>query len=119
MQATNWAPEHSDALRKVRTPRPRRSREGPAAEPVQQKPVSLPAEPVKLRCVGVKPRLLSLMELERGDCRYPYGGDKGGRGHSSHCTPHFQLTRGWAPPRSGQPVRSCCGWCRRLDAEFE
>jgi GcrA cell cycle regulator len=35
-------------------------------------------EPVKLRCVGIKPRLLSLIELEDGDCRYPYGGDRDG-----------------------------------------
>ena len=44
------------------------------------------------------------MELERGDCRYPYGGDEEGEaitfcGHprrkgSSYCTPHFHLTRG-------------------------
>jgi GcrA cell cycle regulator len=102
--------------RKARTPRPRRSREGRAAEPVQPKPVSVPAEPVKLRCVGVKPRLLSLMELERGDCRYPYGGDKDGEaitfcGHprragSSYCAPHFHLTRGMgtASERAADPV---------------
>jgi GcrA cell cycle regulator len=60
------------------------------------------AEPVKLRCVGIRPRLLSLVELEDGDCRYPYGGDKDGDaitfcGHprfrgSSYCAPHFHLT---------------------------
>jgi GcrA cell cycle regulator len=63
-----------------------------------------PAEPVKLRCVGVSPRLVSLIELKPGDCRYPYGGDKDGEpivfcGHprrdgSSYCTPHFHLTQG-------------------------
>lgn len=37
-----------------------------------------PAKPVKLRCVGVRPRLIALVELEPGDCRYPYGGDKEG-----------------------------------------
>jgi GcrA cell cycle regulator len=62
-----------------------------------------PANPVKLRCVGVRPRLIALVELERGDCRYPYGGDKEGEeisfcGHprqpgSSYCAPHAQLTR--------------------------
>lgn len=62
------------------------------------------AEPVKLRCVGLSPRLLSLLELEPGGCRYPYGGDKEGEeitfcGHpkqagSSYCAPHFNLTRG-------------------------
>jgi GcrA cell cycle regulator len=73
-------------------------------------------EPVKLRCVGVKPHLLALIDLERGDCRYPYGGDKDGDaitfcGHprrevSSYCTPHFHLTRGegTASERSAAPV---------------
>jgi GcrA cell cycle regulator len=60
------------------------------------------AEPVALRCVGVDPRHLSLLDLEREDCRYPYGGDEEGEaitfcGHprrkgSSYCTPHFHLT---------------------------
>ena len=63
-----------------------------------------PAKPVKLRCVGVRPRLIALVELEPGDCRYPYGGDKEGEeigfcGHprqpgSSYCAPHVGLTRG-------------------------
>ncbi len=63
-----------------------------------------PANPVKLRCVGVRPRLITLVELERGDCRYPYGGDREGEeinfcGHprqpgSSYCAPHAHLTRG-------------------------
>jgi GcrA cell cycle regulator len=66
-------------------------------------PLPEPAEPVKLRCVGIQPRLLSLVALEDGDCRYPYGGDKDGDaitfcGHprfagSSYCAPHFHLTR--------------------------
>jgi GcrA cell cycle regulator len=57
-----------------------------------------------LRCVGVRPRLITLLELERGDCRYPYGGDREGEeirfcGHprqpgSSYCAPHVHLTRG-------------------------
>jgi GcrA cell cycle regulator len=61
------------------------------------------AKPVKLRCVAVEPRHLSLVELEWGDCRYPYGGDTEGEaitfcGHprrsgSSYCTPHFHLSR--------------------------
>ncbi|MET4231122.1 GcrA cell cycle regulator [Bradyrhizobium sp. I1.8.5] len=58
---------------------------------------------VKLRCVGVQPRLVALGELGRDDCRYPYGGDKDGEGiafcghprqpGSSYCTPHACLTR--------------------------
>jgi GcrA cell cycle regulator len=53
--------------------------------------------------VEIEPRHLSLVELERGDCRYPYGGDSEGEaitfcGHprrpgSSYCTPHFHLSR--------------------------
>jgi GcrA cell cycle regulator len=60
-------------------------------------------EPAKLRCVGIRPRLVSLVELEAGDCRYPYGGDREGEaiffcghprfGDSSYCAPHFHLTR--------------------------
>ncbi|MBR1088605.1 hypothetical protein JQ621_14130 [Bradyrhizobium manausense] len=63
-----------------------------------------PAKPVKLRCVGVQPRLLTLLELEHWDCRYPYGGEKDGEkvafcGHprqsgSSYCAPHAHLTAG-------------------------
>lgn len=59
--------------------------------------------PVRLRCVDVNPRHLTLVELGRGDCRYPYGGEIEGDavtfcGHrrrkgSSYCTPHFHLTR--------------------------
>jgi GcrA cell cycle regulator len=59
-------------------------------------------EPVKLRCVGIRPRLASLVELEADDCRYPYGGGREGEaisfcGHpcfrgSSYCAPHFHLT---------------------------
>lgn len=60
-------------------------------------------EPPKLRCAGVEPRHLSLIELECGDCRYPYGGDEEGEAitfcgrpsqpGSSYCAPHFQLSR--------------------------
>jgi len=62
----------------------------------------------KLRA-EVEPRHLSLIELERGDCHYPYGGDEEGEaitfcGHprrpgSSYCAPHFHLSRNpVAPP---------------------
>jgi GcrA cell cycle regulator len=63
-----------------------------------------PAEKVKLRCVDIDPRHLSLIDLEPGDCRYHYGGDEEGEaitfcGHpqrrgSSYCTEHFRLSRG-------------------------
>jgi GcrA cell cycle regulator len=62
------------------------------------------AEMTRLRCVEVVPRHLDLIDLEHGDCRYPYGGDEEGEaitfcGHpcrrgSSYCAPHLYLTRG-------------------------
>ena len=74
------------------------------AIPEQAAPVARRTEPVKLRCVGIQPRLLSFAELADGDCRYPYGGDRDGEaitfcGHprfrgTSYCAPHFHLTRG-------------------------
>ena len=67
-------------------------------------PVFKRAEVKKLRCVEVVPRHLNLIDLEGGDCRYPYGGDEEGEaitfcGHprrrgSSYCAAHFYLTRG-------------------------
>jgi GcrA cell cycle regulator len=67
-------------------------------------PVFERTETARLRCVEIVPRHLSLIDLERGDCRYPYGGDEEGEaitfcGHprrrgSSYCAPHFHLARG-------------------------
>jgi GcrA cell cycle regulator len=67
-------------------------------------PVGERAAALNLRCVGIAPRHLSLIDLEPGDCRYPYGGDKEGEaitfcGHprregSSYCVSHFHLTSG-------------------------
>jgi GcrA cell cycle regulator len=66
-------------------------------------PVFERTETAPLRCVEILPRHLSLVELEPGDCRYPYGGDAEGEaitfcGHrrrlgSSYCAPHLYLTR--------------------------
>jgi GcrA cell cycle regulator len=66
-------------------------------------PVPARTEPVQLRCVGISPRLIDLVDLEPTDCRYPYGGDTDGDpivfcGHpcqpgSCYCAPHFHLTR--------------------------
>jgi GcrA cell cycle regulator len=57
---------------------------------------------LQLRCVAITPRHLALVDLEAGDCRYPYGGDVEGEpitfcGHprregSSYCLAHFHLT---------------------------
>lgn len=87
-------------------PRPAKSRKRRDGGARPQEPVATPrpAAPVQLRCVGTSPRLISFVELEPGDCRYPYGGDKDNepiafcgyprRAGSSYCTPHFHLTRG-------------------------
>lgn len=156
MELSNWAPEHSDALRELIAKglsfaeaarainsrfntcytrsaalgRARRLRLGADVRqqpsmptrpgelngivehrPVNSRPLALPwpapvfkeVVPVKLRCVDIEPRYLSLTELERGDCRYPYGGDEENEaitfcGHprrpgSSYCSPHFHLSR--------------------------
>ncbi|MGH6714415.1 MAG: GcrA family cell cycle regulator [Bradyrhizobium sp.] len=156
MEPTDWAPEHSGALRELLARRlsfsevaavinrrfntaysrnatvgrarrmgllgagrpglpplvqPRLSRLGevcPAGPASPRVPWPIPpvreAQPVKLRCVEIDPRHLSLFDLKQGDCRYPYGGDEEGEaitfcGHprrpdSSYCTPHFHLTSG-------------------------
>jgi len=70
---------------------------------LRRRPAFSRLEAVQLRCVEVVPRYLELIELDAGDCRYPYGGDEEGEaitfcGHprrkgSSYCTPHFHLTR--------------------------
>jgi GcrA cell cycle regulator len=104
---------------KPEAPRRVKSRERQGAEPPRPEPDNIPAvpaTPVQLRCVGVSPRLMSLVELEPDDCRCPYGGDKDDEaivffGHprragSSYCTPHFHLTRGvgTAAERAAGPV---------------
>lgn len=67
------------------------------------RPVFKRAAALQLRCVAIVPRHLSLLQLEPGDCRYPFGGDAEGEpitfcGHprrdgSSYCVSHFHLTR--------------------------
>jgi GcrA cell cycle regulator len=86
--------------------RPRLHKPRKRHAPESSRPISIfgAVETAKLRCVEIDPRHLSLVELERADCRYPYGGDEEGEaisfcGHprrrgSSYCTPHFHLTRG-------------------------
>jgi GcrA cell cycle regulator len=96
-------------------PRLRDRRERRIPQPRRPMPTFESVEAVKLRCVEIDPRHLSLIELERGDCRYPYGGDEEGEaitfcGHpqrhgSSYCMAHFHLTRCPAPHRSAPPAR--------------
>jgi len=94
-------PMPAKALKPVKA---RKRRGGEPPRPAPEVVPAVAAAPVKLRCVGMSPRLISVIELEPGDCRYPYGGDKDDEpiafcGHarragSSYCTPHFHLTRG-------------------------
>ena len=80
---------------------------------LRRQPALLRLERVRLRCVEVSPRHLALVELEAGDCRYPYGGEEEGEsitfcGHprrkgSSYCTPHFHLTRNPEIPAERAP----------------
>ena len=109
--------EDQTTAAKVR-PKPAKSGKRLDWEARPQEPVATPGPPapVQLRCVGISPRLISFVELEPGDCRYPYGGDKDDEpiafcGHprcagSSYCTPHFHLTRGvgTAAERAAGPV---------------
>ena len=168
MELTNWAPEHSEALReylakgmsyseiadtinakfstaysrnaaigrakrmglagpdrpadlprlppKGNAPRLHRLRERHVPEPGRPAPLLAGVERVELRCIQILPRHLSLIDLEAGDCRYPYGGDEEGEaitfcGHpqregSSYCAGHFHLTRGpgTASERAAGPV---------------
>lgn len=60
------------------------------------------AATLRLRCVAITPKHLALVDLQPGDCRYPYGGDAEGEpitfcGHprqegASYCASHAHLT---------------------------
>jgi GcrA cell cycle regulator len=77
-------------------------------------PVFKREETLTLRCVETDPRHLSLLQLEPGDCRYPYGGEEEGEAitfcgrpcceGSSYCAPHFHLTQG-----PGSPLKRAAG----------
>ena len=74
--------------------------------PARMHPIPLSARvaPVQVRRVEIVPRHLSLIDLEAGDCRYPFGGNEDGevitfcghprRASSSYCVAHFHLTCG-------------------------
>ena len=99
---------------KARPSSSRKKRERYACLSGWMMPVFEREETVKLRCVETDPRHLSLLELEPGDCRYPYGGDVEGEAitfcgqpcgeDSSYCAPHFHLTRG-----PGGPLKRAAG----------
>jgi GcrA cell cycle regulator len=98
-------PQHAGASRL------HEARERHVPELIRPTPAFKRTRPVKLRCVSIAPRQLSLLDLQPGDCRYPYGGNEEGEaitfcGHPcregfSYCAPHFRLTRepGTAPER--------------------
>jgi GcrA cell cycle regulator len=100
----------------ISAPRLQKLRERNTIELIPPMPTSAGPERVKLRCIQILPRHLSLVDLEAGDCRYPYGGDEEGEaitfcGHpqregSSYCVGHFHLTRGpgTASERAAGPV---------------
>jgi GcrA cell cycle regulator len=83
---------------------PHRMRERHVSKFWRLPPVFEATEIAKLRTADIAPRHLSLIDLEHGDCRYPYGGDTDGEaitfcGHlrrpgSSYCTAHFDLSIG-------------------------
>ena len=88
---------------RAKPPQLQKPRERHVPESMRLMPMFEREEAVKLRCVEIDPRHLSLIDLEAGDCRYPYGGDEEGEaitfcGHpqrrgTSYCAAHFHLTR--------------------------
>jgi len=101
---------------RVNAPRLHKPSERHVPESMLRMPRFEREEFAELRCVEIDPRHLSLVDLEPGDCRYPYGGDEEGEaitfcGHlqrrgTSYCAAHFHLTRGpgIAPERSAGAV---------------
>jgi GcrA cell cycle regulator len=95
----HWAPRTAAKASGLHT-----SRERHVPDFIRPIPVLERANAPKLRCIEIVPRHLSLVDLETGDCRYPYGGEADGepitfcahprREGSSYCTPHFHLTLG-------------------------
>lgn len=82
---------------------PRYTKARKPAAPSQMAPrkvVRSSVERENLRCVEIEPRHISLIDLEPGDCRYPFGdGPFTHCGHpkmdgASYCTPHFYLSIG-------------------------
>lgn len=104
------APKKPDA-RRIRELRARKLAK---AEIVPKLSTHERAAALQLRCVAITPRHLALIELEEGDCRYPYGGDTDGEpitfcghprhGESSYCFSHLRLT--CLPVEKPEPART-------------
>jgi len=64
-------------------------------------------EPFAVTCVEVVPLNLAIMDLQTGDCRYPYGDDAATMTYCGHpalfghswCAPHFRVVNRPTPPR--------------------
>jgi GcrA cell cycle regulator len=64
-------------------------------------------EPFAITCVEVVPLNLTIMDLQEGDCRYPYGDDPATMTYCGHpalfghswCAPHFRVVNRPTPPR--------------------
>ena len=69
-------------MRVPKAPRPQKAAmqtsPGRRAGLIAPPPAPERAEPVKLRCVGIQPRLVCLVELGKDDCRYPLWRRQGG-----------------------------------------
>jgi GcrA cell cycle regulator len=84
------------AVKKEPVPRPPRPKRSSSARRIRSAPA---AEEVKLRCVEIVPRLISLIDLEPDDCRYPYGDTSilfcghPRHGAQSYCAPHHSITQ--------------------------
>ncbi len=97
-------PQDQPTAPEVQVPRLNGLRERYVTDFRRPMPIFERVDTVRLRCVEIVPRHLALVDLEPGDCRYPYGGDEEGDaitfcGHpkrldASYCAAHFQLTRG-------------------------
>lgn len=83
--------------RKPKPAKPRVFAKKPPPAPVQPKPDH---EAVVLRCIEIEPRMVRFLDLEPGDCKYPYGdsdfrfcGHRAEEGRA-YCWGHLELSRG-------------------------
>lgn len=109
------APGKPKPVSKTRMPRVRSAPKDPQRAEKIRTAAPKAESTSQLRCVEIIPRHLSLIDLEPGDCRYPYGGDREGEaitfcGHPvmpdrSWCVPHSHLCRGPGTTSERRAVR--------------